>query len=290
MSNNNNSKNKNIIEKSKKFIIKVIDMNNNNQIDIEDLIILGFRKKGIKIDRSNFLKKELSKQYSEEKVTEAIESTPLKAGISTEQIDKIADEVIKFERSCVSGISVALNIPGGIAACATIPADIIQFYGYMLRTAQKLMYLYGFPEIDTTDANVQLDSETINLLTVCLGVMYGVKGAGIALQTMANALSKGVEKKLLNAALTKGSIYPIVKKVAKWFNVKMTKQVFAGFFKKTIPVVGGVIGGGITYLSFKPCCERLKEELKNTKLSNNNYIPPENVLELNEEIITEKDI
>ncbi|MDY4545233.1 MAG: hypothetical protein SPE00_07990, partial [Bacilli bacterium] len=83
-------------------------------------------------------------------------------------------------------------------------------------------------------------------------------------------LGKGVEKKLINTALTKGTIYPIVKSVAKWFNVRMTKEIFAGFFKKTIPVVGGVIGGGITYASFKPCCERLKNTLKDTRLSNPN--------------------
>ena len=33
-------------------------------------------------------------------------------------------------------------------------------------------------------------------------------------------------------------------------------------------VVGGVVGGGITYASFKPCCDRLKESLRETKLSN----------------------
>ena len=47
----------------------------------------------------------------------------------------------------------------------------------------------------------------------------------------------------------------------------MTKQVFAGFFRKAIPVVGGILGGSITYLSFKPCCDRLKDSLKNTILS-----------------------
>ena len=30
---------------------------------------------------------------------------------------------------------------------ATIPADIIQYYSYTLRTTQKLLYLYVFPEI-----------------------------------------------------------------------------------------------------------------------------------------------
>ena len=131
------------------------------------------------------------------------------------------------------------------------------------------MYLYGFPEIDIEDEQL-LDSATMNTIIVCMGVMYGVAGANTALKTMATALGKGVEKKLINTALTKGTIYPIVKSVAKWFNVRMTKEIFAGFFKKTIPVVGGVIGGGITYASFKPCCERLKNTLKDTRLSNPN--------------------
>ncbi len=153
---------------------------------------------------------------------------------------------------------------------ATIPADIAQYYGYMLRTAQKLMYLYGFPQIDLTDEGNGIDSETINMLTLCLGVMYGVAGANNAVKTMAKALATGVPKQLLKRALTKGTIYPIVKQTAKWFGVKMTKDVFAGFFKKSIPVVGVVVGGGLTYLTFKPCCEKLKNNLRKTKLVNPN--------------------
>ena len=113
----------------------------------------------------------------------------------------------------------------------------------------------------------------MNILIVCMGVMYGVAGASNALKAMAKALASGVERQLLKKALTKGTIYPIVKNVAKWFSVKMTKEVFAGFFKKAIPVVGGVIGGGITFLSFKPCCDKLKASLQNTMLSNPNYFP-----------------
>ena len=103
---------------------------------------------------------------------------------------------------------------------------------------------------------------------IIIQVMYGVSGANNALKAMARALSNGVEKQLLNKALTKGAIYPIVKSVSKWFGVKMTRQVFAGFFKKAIPVAGGVIGGGLTYFSFKPCCEKLRGTLKDTLLSN----------------------
>lgn len=51
----------------------------------------------------------------------------------------------------------------------------------------------------------------------------------------------------------------------------MTKEVFAGFFKKAIPVIGGVVGGGLTFVTFKPCCDKLKKSLQNTLLSNPNY-------------------
>lgn len=266
-------KTKEISEKSQQAILGAIDQNGNGEVDIEDVIIMGLKVPGIRIDRAQFLQKEFQTKLPQDTIDDAIAHTPLHAKIPAELIDKIADEVIKYERNCVSGISAALGVPGGFAMAATIPADIAQYYGYMLRAMQKLMYLYGFPAIDLEEKGQTFDSETMNTLILCLGVMYGTAGANNALKAMAKALATGVEKQLLNKALTKGTIYPIVRSVAKWFGVKMTKQVFAGFFKKAIPVVGGVIGGGITYATFKPCCDRLRNTLQNTMLSNPNYCP-----------------
>ncbi len=254
-------------------IVRAIDENGNGEIDIEDVIIKGLRIPGIKINRADFLQKQFLKLYPQEIIDIAISESPMKAKIPLEAIDKIADEVIKFERNCVSGISAALGVPGGWAMVATIPADIAQYYGYLLRATQKLLYLYGFPEINTEEQCGVFDDATINTLIICFGVMYGTAGANNALKSVAKALSVGVEKQLLKMALTKGTFYPIVKNVAKWFGIKMTKSVFAGFFKKAIPIVGGVLGGGITYLSFKPCCDKLKDSLKDTILSNPNYKP-----------------
>lgn len=265
---NISDKTKKIVKRSTDKVVTTIDANGDGNIDIEDIIIMGLKTPGVGINREEFLKREFSKKYSKETIEKAISTTPLEAGISLEEINLIADNIIKFERNCVSGISAALGTPGGTAMIATIPADIIQYYGYMLRTAQKLMYLYGFPEIDVNEKGQTFDTQTLNLLIVCLGVMYGVAGANNAIKAMARALAVGVEKKLINTALTKGTIYPIVKSVAKWFGVKMTKEVFAGFFKKAIPVVGGVVGGGITFVTFKPCCDKLKESLQDTALSN----------------------
>lgn len=183
------------ITKSKDSIVNVIDANGNGEIDIEDFIIIGLKTPGIKVDRNDFLKKELFKNYPQDTIDDAIAYNPAHAKIPSNEIDRIADEVIKYERNCVSGISAALGVPGGFAMVATVPADIAQYYGYMLRAAQKLMYLYGFPQIDTEERNQKFDSETMNTLIICLGVMYGVQGANTALKAMATALGKGVEKK-----------------------------------------------------------------------------------------------
>lgn len=266
-------KTKELASKSQQAIWGAIDQNGNGEVDIEDVIIMGLKIPGIRVDRTQFLQKEFHSKLPKEVIDDAIAYNPLHAKIPPELIDRIADEVIKYERNCVSGISAALGVPGGFAMAATIPADIAQYYGYMLRATQKLMYLYGFPAIDVEEKGQTFDSETMNTLIICLGVMYGTAGANNALKAMAKALATGVEKQLLRKALTKGTIYPIVRNVAKWFGVKMTKQVFAGFFKKAIPVVGGVIGGGITYATFKPCCDKLKATLQNTMLSNPNYCP-----------------
>ena len=134
---------KNAIIKAKDAVIKALDQNGNGTIDIEDIIVLAIKTPGVHITRANFLKKELFKNYPQEVIDKAIETTPAQAGIPSNEIDKIADEIIKFERNCVSGISAALGAPGGWAMAATIPADIVQYYGYTLRATQKLLYLYG---------------------------------------------------------------------------------------------------------------------------------------------------
>lgn len=252
-------------------VIKALDKNGNGKIDIEDIISLAIKTPGVYIDRAKFLQNELYKNHTQDIINKAIATTPAQAGISSDEINSIAEEVINFERNSVSGISTVLGAPGGWAMLATIPVDIVQYYAFTLRAIQKLLYLYGFPEINSNEGEVQLDSQTMNLIILCLGVMYGVAHANAAIIIIAKSLAVGVEKKLLNTALTKGTFYPLVKEIAKWFGKKMTKTIFAGFFKKAIPVIGGVISGGVTFFSFKPCCNKLKATLQDTMLSNPNY-------------------
>lgn len=269
-------------------VIAALDQDGDGQVDSTDIILLALKVPGVKIKREAFLRKELMNYCKPETIEKAIKTNPMQAGIDLEIVDKIANDIIKFERNAVSGISTVLGMPGGVAMVATIPADIAQYYGYMLRAAQKMLYLYGFPELNTnSEDGINLDTATINSLTVCLGIMYCVAGANNAIKAMAKALSSGVEKQLLKKALTKGTIYPIVKSVAKWFGKSMTKEVFASFFKKAIPVAGGVVGGGLTFATFKPCCDRLKRALRDTTLSNPNHVVSQQEQDMFEDIQNE---
>ena len=56
--------------------------------------------------------------------------------------------------------------------------------------------------------------------------------------------------------------YPVVKQVAKWIGVKMTKDTFGKGVGKAIPILGGVLSGAITAFSFKPMAEKLQKHLR----------------------------
>ena len=49
--------------------------------------------------------------------------------------------------------------------------------------------------------------------------------------------------------------------VLKWFGIKLTKEGLQGVIKKAIPVIGGVISGGITYFGLNDSGERLRKRL-----------------------------
>lgn len=268
------AKKQSAVEKAKLAAINAIDENGNGKIDLEDVIIKGLKTPGIKINRAEFLAKTLKKRFPQETIDAAIAESPMRANIAQAEINKMANEAINFERTCVSGISAALSAPGGVAMVATVPADLMQYYAYLLRMAQKLLYLYGFPQIDTEETGEKFDDGTMNTLILCFGVMYGVAGANKALLTVAKALGAGLSKKFMQTAVTKGTIYPVLKAILKCFNVKLTKQLASKAINHSLPVIGGVIGGGITFFSFKSCGEKLKKTLRDTYLSNPDYQPP----------------
>lgn len=244
--------------------MKRIDLNEVH-FSTEDVLRQAMKIPLVKIKRAKFLAKELVKYYPKDVIDKAIEKNPAYAGIEREKINEIAKHVINYETNKVSAISFAAGIPGGPAMAATIPADITQYFGFIIRVMQKLAYLYGFDEFEFNEDEVS--DETMNQVMVFLGVMFGARGVTAGVRAIAEAATKKVSKSLAQQALTKTTVYPIVKKVAQAVGIRMTKQIFAGGVSKLVPVVGGFISGGVTYFSFKPCAYKLQKSFKDLNLS-----------------------
>lgn len=231
-----------------------------NSIDFEGVLQAAVKLPGVWIDRTCFLRGELSKHFESKTVDKAVALNPAQAGISTSDLEKIAQSSIAMEAAKVTAISAAAGIPGGLAMIGTIPADLIQYFGHILRILQKLVYLYGWQGILTKNSEEnELDDGASDRLTLFAGVMFGIESANAAVSKIAAAEAANVPKALMNKELTKGALYPTVKKVAALIGVKMSKQLLSKGVGKIIPIVGAFVSGGLTIAGFLPMAFRLKD-------------------------------
>lgn len=227
-------------------------------LDLTNVISTAIQIPGVKVTRDSFLREQF-KDFSNEKIEVIIEKGPIEAGCTREELRKKANRIIKERTAISTSASFVAGIPGGLAMAATIPADMLQFYGVALRLAQELIYLYGEADI-WCDGAIDPDKVTNQLILYC-GVMLGATGAAQTVRIMSSALAKQALKKLPQQALTKTFYYPIIKSILKFFGVSVTKGAFAKGVSKVIPFVGGVVSGGITLASMLPMGNRLVNTL-----------------------------
>lgn len=228
-----------------------------NGLVLENIITSAVQIPGVKVDRKDFL----SEIFSNEDVDmqEIFDLGPVQANITQEKLDSLANNLIWVRTSQSSLASFAMGIPGGLAMAATVPADVLQFFGMSLRLAQELSYLYGAGDLWQ---NGQIDNERIrNELLLYCGVMFGVSGAAAGVRVLSFRIAETALKKLPQKALTKAFWYPIVKKIAKVVGVKVTKSSVAKGVSKVIPVIGGLLSGGMNFASMMPMANNLKNTL-----------------------------
>lgn len=230
---------------------------------------------GVRINRSSYLRSALKRYCTEEQIGQAIAQSPAAAGISPKVIKEAANTSITYETTKVTGISTLAGIPGGLAMIGTVPADLAQNMGHMLRMAQKLAYIYSWPDLFGEDGE-DGDEATENMLILFVGVMFGLQAAQGGVGKVAGMIAANAAKKLPQRALTKGAVYPVVKKVAGHLGARMTKQIFANGVAKAIPLLGAVFSGGLTLGTFLPMAKRLQKHLASLELTKPGH-RPENV-------------
>ena len=210
---------------------------------------------GMKISRDEFLTEAFTAYGNADLL---IDKRPIDV-YSIEIIQKVASDVTTKHLRMTSVTSAIAGVPGGLTMLGTVPADLVQFYGHVLLLSQKIGYIYGWP--DLLDENKNVTEGTRNMLTLFVGVMFGAKTANKAISEISKNLAFQMGRRLPQQALTKTAYYPIIKELGKWIGIKVTKDVFAKGVGKVIPVISGVISGGITYVSFNTMSKKLNLHL-----------------------------
>lgn len=232
-------------------------MDNSKQLTkdlaLEDVISASVQIPGVKVNRDKFLAEQFAGKGVN--IQDVITLGPVDAGISREDIANMANKLIIKRTSQSSIASFVAGIPGGLAMAATIPADIMQFFGMALRLAQELSYMYGAQDL-WVDGKID-DERVKSQLIMYFGVMFGVSGAVSGVRVLSTQIAKTTLKKLPQKALTKTFWYPIVKQIGKAIGLKVTKSTVAKGISKVIPVIGGVISGGLNFASMMPMAKRL---------------------------------
>lgn len=209
----------------------------------------------VRVNREEFLKNTFKKS---EHLDDILANGP-QSVFTSESLRKKANEIIQASTNSTSIASFVAGLPSNIAvAIAAGGADLTQYFGFALNLAQQLAYLFGEDEL-FTGGHGEVSDQAKGRIVAYLGVMLGAGGAASLLVATSKKAAEIMGKKVAAKALTKTAWYPLLKKVAAWIGVKITKQSVGKAVSKAVPVLGGFFSAGITYFTFKPMGNRLAD-------------------------------
>jgi hypothetical protein len=154
--------------------------------------------------------------------------------------------------------------------------DVAQYFGFAINMAQKIAYLFGEDELFDGGSEQLPETAKIRIITY-LGAMFGVSGATHLINKTAKIAGVNIGK-ISSKALMKTSWYPLLRKVGTVLGQKIVKTTVEKAITKTVPIIGGVISGGITYVTFAPMGNRLTDtfvKIINGKFDDNLKLNPD---------------
>jgi hypothetical protein len=212
----------------------------------------------VKVDREAFLRKQFAGSPHLDVI---IEKGP-QAVFTAESLRLKANGIIKSSAAKTSAASFLTGLAGNPALMvAAGGADIAQYFGFAINLAQQIAYLFG--EDDLFDDGGELSEAAQIRVIAYLGAMFGAAGAAALVSKTSQQAGGNIGKKVAAQALTKTTWYPLVKKVGALIGQKVTKKTVEKTITKFVPVVGGVLSGGLTYVTFRPMGHRMADTMVN---------------------------
>lgn len=211
----------------------------------------------VRVDREEFLRKQFG---ASPHIREIVENGP-QAVYTAVSLRKKADSLIAGSVNRASAASFATGLPGNpVIAVAAGGLDVAQYFAFAINLSQQLAYLFG--EDDLFEDGGDLSEAAQTRVIAYLGAMFGAAGASALIVQTSKKVGENVGKKVAAQALTKTTWYPLVKKVGALVGRQVTKKSVEKTITKALPIVGGVISGGLTYATFRPMGHRLADTLQ----------------------------
>lgn len=176
-----------------------------------------------------------------------------------ELIDKKAEEIIQDSTMQASALSFISGAPGGLLISMTFYADMLQYFIYLLRLTQQLAYIYGYDNL--WDAN-QLGSEARDTMILFLGILFKVEEAGCILRLTGVPLPTKVVSQVPRETISKVVYNRVIRRVLSVVGAWVMHSSMTRRFSQFVPLVSGLVTGGITLATFKPMGQRLQKELR----------------------------
>ncbi|PUA82457.1 hypothetical protein [Nocardioides currus] len=210
----------------------------------------------VRVDREAFLRRHFA---GDAHLAVIVQEGPA-AVYTAESLRRKADSIIKSSTAKTSAASFATGLPSNpVVMFAAGGADVVQYFGFAVNLAQQIAYLFGEDEL--FDGGEQLSDAAQMRVIAYLGAMFGAAGAAALVTQTSKQAGAVMGKKVAAQALTKTTWYPLVKKVGALVGQKITKKTVEKTITKAVPVVGGVLSGGLTYVTFRPMGNRLADVL-----------------------------
>jgi hypothetical protein len=210
----------------------------------------------IRVDREAFLRRQFSGSPHLDVI---LESGP-QVVFTVESLRQKANGIIKSSTAKTSLTSFAAGLPGNPAVMvAAGGADVAQYFGFAINLAQQIAYLFGEDEL--FDGGAHLSEAAQMRVIAYLGAMFGAAGAAALVSQTSRIAGANLGKKVAAQALTKTAWYPLVKKVGALIGKQITKKTVEKTITKAVPIFGGVLSGGLTYVTFRPMGHRLADTL-----------------------------
>ena len=214
----------------------------------------------LKVDRQEFLTKVLKNKIDSDTLEKVLNGNP-KMFVSRTILDKIAQKEIIKQGLYTALISALAAIPSNTLLtllCAVL--DIVQAQLVLYLISQKLLYLYGGK--DLTEGKKKLGENMKKLSWVVKVLMIGKT----AMIHLSKKLSKKVAKTMITKVLLRAGsrvwIVSILRQVAKWFGLVLTKDFMVSAINFIVVGLCAIASAFISFWIFYPPTRRLRNRLR----------------------------